>query len=34
MADGSTHFISENVDSILLRNLGCMKSGEMKALPN
>ncbi len=34
MADGSTHFISENVDSILLRNLGCMKSGEIKALPN
>lgn len=34
MADGSTHFISENVDSILLRNLGCMRSGEIKALPN
>jgi prepilin-type N-terminal cleavage/methylation domain-containing protein len=34
MADGSTHFISENVDSVLLRNLGCMKSGEIKSLPN
>jgi prepilin-type N-terminal cleavage/methylation domain-containing protein len=33
MADGSTHFISENVDSILLRNLGCMKSGQIKSLP-
>jgi type II secretory pathway pseudopilin PulG len=34
MADGSTHFLSENIDSILLRNLGCMKSGEIKGLPN
>jgi prepilin-type N-terminal cleavage/methylation domain-containing protein len=33
MADGSTHFISENVDSILLRLLGCMKSGEDKSVP-
>jgi prepilin-type N-terminal cleavage/methylation domain-containing protein len=33
MADGSTHFLSENMDSILFRNLGCMKSGEIKALP-
>lgn len=34
MADGSTNFISENVDSILFRNLGCINSGEIKALPN
>jgi prepilin-type N-terminal cleavage/methylation domain-containing protein len=34
MADGSTHFISENIDSVLFRNLGCMSSDEIKAIPN